>query len=586
MSNYLDKSNQLIQEKKFEEAKVLLETHLNEDTENAEALKLLGLCFVNLNYIDQAIDTFEKVTQYKPEDATSWYYLATLYDQKDNFAKSENAYKQVISLRPEYVDALKSFAILYLRCKQPQNAKIYAQKASELDPLDYQPYYMLGTIAISDKDFKTAIINYEKAISFNQSNPSIFNSLGAAYFAQNRLDDAIKMFNHALLLDEENALSHYHMGNIAQIRKQYNEAFEHFKVAYSKEPSTVNLSALAYSAIKAKKYEDAEILYKTLSVIYPEKQNFQYNFACAQVELKKYKEAIPILKKLVTENPKSATMAEKLAEVYAKLGELQDAKNVYERLIKKGKISAETYYRFALICIKAGSLDRATKIFKKALELEPENAEVHKNLGVIYLKQRLFDYAQDEFETALKLAPDDMQINFEFANYLYATADYIAAKALYERVTANVTNNASYYFYQGLNYLALNELENAQIAFEKSRNLERNDLNTYHLARTNYYTHNFNKAKELLEELETQDIDAQNLMALTLYELEKYQDAIAIYNKILEKFHENINIMLSLAKCYIKVNNKEEALKAIIVTLERYPDHEEALSLLKEAKAL
>lgn len=586
MSKYLDKSNQLIQEKKFEEAKVLLETHLNEDAENAEALKLLGLCFVNLNNIDQAIDTFEKVTQRKPEDATSWYYLATLYDQKDAFSKSENAYKQVISLRPEYVDALKSFAILYLRHKQPENAQIYAQKAAELDPLDYQPYYMLGTIAISHKDFKTAAINYEKAISLNPSSPSMFNSLGAAYFALNRLDDAVKMFNNALLLDEANALSHYHMGNIAQIKKLYNEAFEHFKKAYAKEPTTLNLNALAYSALKAQKYEDAATLYKTLSVIYPEKQNFQYNLACAQVELKKYKDAIPILKKLVTENPKSATMAEKLAEVYAQLGELQDAKNVYERLIKKGKISAETYYRFALICIKAGSLDRATKIFKKALELNPENAEVHKNLGVIYLKQRLFDYAQDEFETALKLAPNDMQINFEFANYLYATADYIAAKALYERVTANVTDNASYYFYQGLNYLALNELENAKTVFEKSRNLERNDLNTYHLARTNYYTHDFSQAKALLDELETQDIDAQNLMALTLYELGKYQDAIVIYNKILEKFHENINIMLSLAKCYIKVNNKKDALKAINATLERYPDHEEALSLLKEAKAL
>ena len=44
--------------------------------------------------------------------------------------------------------------------------------------------------------------------------------------------------------------------------------------------------------------------------------------------------------------------------------------------------------------------------------------------------------------------------------------------------------------------------------------------------------------------------------------------------------------MLSLAKCYIKVNNKEEAIKAINETLSRYPDHEEALSLLKEAESI
>ncbi len=586
MNSYVDEANKLIQEKNFEQARLILENNLLNDTDNIEALKLLGLCNVNLNDTDKAIEAFEKVTEVLPQDATSWFYIASLYDKKDNFKKAENAYKKVISLREEYADAYKNLALLYLKNQTPNNAQKYALKASELEPLDYQPYYMLGTIAISQKDYKKAIEYYEKAVGLNQTSASMFNSLGAAYLATNRLDEATAMFNNALLLDSENPLTHYHMGNIAQIKKQYEEAFKHFQKAYSKEPSVLNLSALAYCALKAKKFEDALTLYKTLCVIHPEKQNFQYNMAVALIELKNYKEAITILKRLVVANPKSTAIAEKLAEVYINIGEVKDAQTIYEILLKKGKVSADTYYRYALICMRSHDMDKATKIFKKVIELEPDNATAHKDLGVIYLTQRLFDYAQDEFKTALQLAPDDLQINFEFANFLYATADYKGAKVLYEKVTDKLKGNAPCYFYQGLNYLALNELENAKTAFENSIKIEKNDLNTYHLARTNFYLHNYDETKNLLDELDTQDIDAQNLLALTFYELGRYSEAIEVYRRILEKFNENINIMLSLAKCYIKVNNKEEAIKAINETLSRYPDHEEALSLLKEAESI
>lgn len=586
MNNFINKANELIRDRKFEEAKDVLLANLADNKSDTETLKLLGLCNVNLNCTNQAIESFEQVVTLLPDDATSWFYLGSMYDEINEIEKAENAYKRVISLREEYLAAYKNLAILYLKHQMPEKATKYAQKASELDPLDYQPYYMLGTIAVAKKDFETAITNYEKAVSLNQSNVSIFNSLGASYFSTNRLDEATKMFNNAILLDETNAIAHYHLGNIAQIKKQYEDAFAHFQKAYNNDPSSLNLSALAYSALKAERYDDAVVLYKTLYVIHPEKQNFQYNLACAYLATKNYKEAITLLKKLVVMNPKSSVMAEKLAEVFIALGQPDDAKLVYELLIKKGKVSAETYYRYALICMQSNDMDKATKIFKKVISLEPENAIAHKDLGVIYLKQRLFDYAKDEFETALKYDPNNMQINFEFANFLYSTADYAGAKVLYKRVTNAISNNSEYYFYEGLNYLALNELEDARIAFENSYKISANDVNRYHLARTNYYLNNFDNTLALISELDVIDVDALNLLALTFYAKGLYDEAIDTYKKILERFNENINIMLSLAKCCIKAGKKEEALDAINSTLARFSDHEEALELKKEAEAL
>ena len=586
MKNYIDKVNELISEKNFEDAKNVLLSNILPDSDDIEALKLLGLCNVNLKCSNQAIEIFETVVKKAPDDATSWYYLGTMYDEINNIEKAENAYKKVISLREEYTLAHKNLAVMYLKHHMSEKAIPYAQKAVELDPLDYQGYYIQGTIAIAKKDFETAILNYEKALALNPEILGIYTNLGAAYFATNQLDKAANTLLKVVEIDEENATAHYHLGNIYQIQKEYNKAFKHFQNAYNSEASTLHLTALAYSALKAEKIEDAIMLYKTLCVLCPEKQNFEYNLACAYLSIKNYKEAIKIFKKLVAMNPTSSAMFEKLAEVYVALGEYNDAKAIYELLIKKGKVNPELYYNYALICRQAGDNDQAVKILQKVIELDSQNALVHKDLGVIYLSQRLFDYAQDEFETALKLAPDNMQIVFEYANYLFAISDYNGAKALYEKVTSEVKDNASCYFYQGLNYLALNDLKSAKDAFTNSVNIEKNALNIYHLARTNFYLQDYDTAYELLITLEEQDIDAENLLALTLYEKGLYKKAIEIYKNILERFNDNLNIMLSLSKCYIMDKDKENALNAINEILLRFPEHEDALELKKEAEAI
>ena len=150
MENYIDKANSLIAEKKFEEAKTLLQSNLLPDSEDIEAVKLLGLCNVNLKCTNQAIEAFEIVVKKSPEDATSWFYLASMYDEVNNIEKAEQAYKKVISLREEYVLAYKNIAVMYIKHRMPDKAKSFAQKAISVSSKN--PY----------SDFLQTIQDYEK----------------------------------------------------------------------------------------------------------------------------------------------------------------------------------------------------------------------------------------------------------------------------------------------------------------------------------------------------------------------------------------------------------------------------------------
>ena len=103
----LDEINELVAQKDFSQAKIKLEDFLTENEKNVEALKLLGLCNLNLELYDEGRINFETVVKYAQDDASSWFYLASCYDNLEDYTYAENAYLKVIELREEYRDAYK-----------------------------------------------------------------------------------------------------------------------------------------------------------------------------------------------------------------------------------------------------------------------------------------------------------------------------------------------------------------------------------------------------------------------------------------------------------------------------------------------
>ena len=85
----LNEINEIIGEKDFSQAKIMLEDYLKDDEFNVEGLKLLGLCNLNLDLYDEGRSNFETVVKYAPDDATSWFYLANCYDNLEDYLHAD-----------------------------------------------------------------------------------------------------------------------------------------------------------------------------------------------------------------------------------------------------------------------------------------------------------------------------------------------------------------------------------------------------------------------------------------------------------------------------------------------------------------
>ncbi len=579
----MEKINELINNKEFTLAKQELLKILEEDEKNIEALKLLGLCHVNLGEFKDGQAVFETVVKYN-DDATSWFYLANCYDNQDDFLHAIAAYEEVLRMRSGYTDAYKNLAVVYVKNQEPQKAVETAQRALDYVTDDYTVYYIAGTACMALKDFAKALEFFEKALELNPEHSQIYNNLGTCYVSTNDLNRAYESFLKASEYNPDNSITYFNIASILQMQGKHEEACVFFKKAYVLDPQDNYLTALALSEVKSNKIQDAITHYKTLAAHHPEKPNFQYNLASCYEVVGEYASAIAILAQLVILNPKSVSMSRKLANIYIKAGKFFNAKELYEKIIRQGNVSYEIYYEFAHICVKTNDSDKAEKILKKVVELNPEFAPAHKDLGVLYLSKRLFDYAEDEFQLALKADPEDFESLFEYANFLHATTNFKKADEYYEKALAIYSGNYEAVGFCALNKMLLGDLDTAYSMIEQVLSKVTNDGFMYFIAgKIKYLRKEFEDAKMYYVksyELE-KAADTEQMLAMCYFELGEYEQANGIFHHLLEQNPLNVNLLLSIAKCYEKLGKQDEALNALDKIVETFPECEEAQEMIR-----
>ena len=278
-------------------------------------------------------------------------------------------------------------------------------------------------------------------------------------------------------------------------------------------------------------------------------------------------------------------MLRKLASIYVKVGQFMSAKDLYEKILIQGNVSFEIYYEFAHLCVKTNDMDRAEKILKKVVELKADFAPAHKDLGVLYLSKRLFDYAQDEFNKALEIAPNDFDILFEYANYLHSTTDFAKADEYYSKALSINPDSIDALGFSALNKIHLKQFD---VAFEQiSKVLKRHSENgfMYYVAgKIKFLQKDFEDAKMYLiksYELEKTH-DVENLLGLCYYELGNYSQANNIFQSMLKENPLNVNLLLSSARCYDKLGDKDSALKALDKVVDAFPECEEAQEMIRQ----
>lgn len=580
-----DKIYDLIDAGEYALARESIDIALKQDETDIDAHKLMALCDVNLENYESARCILENIVKYRQDDALIWYYLGCCYDNLGDLISAKHAYLHVLELRPEYIDAFRSLAIVYIKAEKYDESIVTAKKALELADDDYSLYYVLGTACMAANRFEDSVVYLEKAIELNPENLQLYNNLGTSYLTIGNLDMAYQIYQKALKINETDALTYFNIASILQIQEKHVEACEYFAKAHEFEPLEDSyIVAWAISEVKAGMFKEAIEHYKFLASAYPQKSTYKFNLACCYQVIGEYEIAISLLKQLIMVNPKAVNFLKKLASIYIATGQLANAKEIYEKIIKQGSVVYQTYYELAILCTKLGDVDRAEQILKKVCGLNPEFAPAHKDLGVIYLNKRLFDYAKDEFEKAYQLDPNNASIIVEYANYLHSTSDFEKADEFYDKALAIEPENLNALAFSALNKTHLKQIDVAKEQIKKVlEKCENSAFLLYVAGRIFFLANDFEDAKMyLIKAYELEKLtDVQNLLGLCYLELGNFEQAKTIFLNMYEKLPLNVNVLLNVAKCCERLGEKDEAISYAEKLVEHFEECEEAHELIR-----
>lgn len=579
----LNEINELVGSKQFQEARASIDEALKKMPDDKELLKLAGLTYVNLELWANAKKYFESVVKFESEDATSWFYLAKCYEKLGDAVSAKNAYITVINLRPEYKEAYTSLCIVLMKLNEQVDAIKYSEQAKTFED-DYIFDFIIGTAYMKNKEFDKALPALKLALEKEPRNLGTLNSLGTCYMATGNAAQAIVTYERALEINPKAPMAYYNIGSAYQILQNHDKAIEYLKKALEIDEDESFLVALAMSEVKLGQYENALKHYKQLSLLCPSKENYKYNVVTCYEALGDFNTAIKMLEGMVYVNPKYTLPAQKLASLYIKTNQLVKAKEIYDNILLKNKVTAEIMHQYAILSSSLCDSDTAERMLKKVIRMNPEIAKAHKDLGIIYLNKRLFDYAEDEFQTALKLAPNDFEILFEYGNYLYSISRNLDADRYYGEALEVEPNNVLALTFMGLNKLILNKLDEAYDYIMKAVKIEPNhEYVQFCVGRILYAREEYEDAKRYLIRAVEQnpDIETQNTLALTYFQLGEYEQALRIFKNIDTKRPQNISVLMEMARCYEALKDNDSALECLDKVVSIFPDNEDAHEMIR-----
>jgi tetratricopeptide (TPR) repeat protein len=136
-----------------------------------------------------------------------------------------------------------------------------------------------------------------------------------------------------------------------------------------------------------------------------------------------------------------------------------------------------------------------------------------------------------------------------------------------------------------LNKLILNQLDEAKEYIMKALHINHHhEYIQYCAGRIMFARKEYEDAKRYLIKAVEQnpDVETQNTLALTYYELGEYGQAVNIFNNLLSKFPENISVLRSLAQCYEKMDDSDKALEYLYKLTDIFPEDEEAQEMIRK----
>ena len=200
---------------------------------NYIAHKMLAEIYEQEGGLRKAIDEYVQAIDIDKKDYDSYYQIANLLTQFDKKDEAQQMLYSLLQKKPDYCKATELLGELLIEKEMYKEAVSVYTEALKYNPASFDLNYNLGIAFTMLNDFQSAKIYYEKAAELNSLSYNTKYSLAEIAMIFKELDEAEKKLLE--VLEEENseleADSYYELAKINMIKGEKEKAINYANIA-------------------------------------------------------------------------------------------------------------------------------------------------------------------------------------------------------------------------------------------------------------------------------------------------------------------------------------------------------------------
>jgi serine/threonine-protein kinase len=153
---------------------------------------------------EQAIESFRRALKLDRKNQDAPRELASSFDAIGRLKEAEAAYKTAIDLRPHYWAVYNEMGVYKFRRRNYREAILYFEKVIELTPDNPLAYRNLGGVHLELGELEEASRNLQQSLKIKPT-ARAYSNLGTVYYYQERYADAVHVYEKAVALAPNDA---------------------------------------------------------------------------------------------------------------------------------------------------------------------------------------------------------------------------------------------------------------------------------------------------------------------------------------------------------------------------------------------
>jgi tetratricopeptide (TPR) repeat protein len=258
---------------------------------------------------------------------------------------------------------------------------------------------------------------FEHALAVTHNNAISHYNVGVELQSQGKVSEAVNHYRQAIQIDPEYAEAHNNLGNMLADEGKYNEAMKHFNEALRIRPKYAeahnNLGVLLKSQGK---FNEATGHFNEALKLRPDFAEAYNNLGIVFKQQNKFDQAISNYRKALQLRPDFDHALNNIGLALEMQGKLNEAIDYYRQALKVKPDYADAHYNIGNALQSAGKLDEAVSHYREAIRVKPDFADAHNNLGALLMRRKKTDEAIECFRQAIKADPKSAESHANLGN--------------------------------------------------------------------------------------------------------------------------------------------------------------------------